>query len=52
MFQVKLHIVPLDEGNASHTQTYTYPSEDYKPVNGDVYLLFKPGHYEILYKEK
>lgn len=43
--------MPLDEDNKDHTRNYVYPEENYEATNGEIWLLFKPGHYDLLYNE-
>jgi ubiquitin thioesterase protein OTUB1 len=48
---VRLCIVQLD-GSPGTCAEYVYPSEDYDgPFGIKVHLLFRPGHYEVLYHE-
>lgn len=45
--QARMHIVQLD-GSDGHIPTYVYPSEDYESKIR-LCLLFRPGHYDLLY---
>jgi len=48
---VQLHICQLDAADGP-LAAYTYPSEEYKsPFGIRVHLLFRPGHYEVLYEK-
>lgn len=47
----RLRIVQLD-GTSRPMASYVYPSEDYVSRLGvRICLLFRPGHYEVLYRE-
>merc|ERR1712048_1183944 len=46
---ISLNIMQLD-GNPGDLAQYVYPKEEYQsPLGITIHLLFKPGHYEVLY---
>jgi len=50
--RVRMRIMQLD-AQPGNLPSYVYPSEDYQsPFGIRICLLFRPGHYEVLYAER
>ena len=49
VFQVRISIVYLDRSDSDNFTQIVYPI-DYSGPNFTVYLLYRPGHYDLLYQ--
>ena len=46
---IKVRIQYLDRGSATEATSHDFPEET--SDSPDVHLLYRPGHYDILYKK-